>query len=335
MAANTGVKIIRDFLRESPCRKAYLLTQQKSYAHQFSKNNGLRKIPASNRHPEVRPKTAPILPTNLAQAITGHNLMESHHPERRRPTTSGKLLKRPRDPTPQRNRRPGSGSSKCPKPSRPKRPAEEIRQSEPPSTSDSNARRKQHNKQSKSPDQAQKSHKKPCKICIHEDDCQIPTQWQQLLNAAPKKEPSSNGFRYLIDEIERLRAELIQRGDMKHITFRESLQLINEIKQRIDAASDTDAFLDRLVPLQTTLLHSAADIKSRKSAPRSLRFEGGRILPSDYAAFKSHAVGRKESIFKVVGSNASRRNEKKFDEGPLRMLLPFMRGRPIQEHAKF
>ncbi|XP_058839431.1 uncharacterized protein LOC131694919 [Topomyia yanbarensis] len=328
MAANTGVKIIRDFLRESPCRKAYQLTQQKDYAHQYSKNYNLRKIPASNRHPEVRPNTAPILPTNLAQAITGHNLMESHHPERRRPTTSGKLLKRPRDPTPQRIRIKRPGSDEWKKSQRPIRPRRSVEQSDSPSTSDSNIRRRQQHKQSKSPDQCQKAGKKPCKVCVNEEVCQIPAQWQDLLNV-PKRVPSSNGFRHLIEEIERIRAELIKREDMKHISFRESLQLINEINERIDAASDTNGFLDRLIPLQTTLLHSIADIKSRKS--HSLRFEGGRILDTDYVTFKPRSGGRKEN----VGSGAVRRNEKKFDQGPLRMCLPFMRDRLTLDHAKF
>ncbi|XP_055645263.1 uncharacterized protein LOC129781715 [Toxorhynchites rutilus septentrionalis] len=221
MAANTGVKIFRDFLRESPCRMAYAMTHRQNYAKQYSKNHSLRKI--SSKSHQARPKTAPMMVSNLAQAITTNKLMEVS--SRKRPTTtiSGKK------PVPRRQEN---------EPQRTRAPCEEIRKIPSGPSSSDDVRRKQQPPQKLKPKHpAAKSSSRPCKICKSPDDCPIPEQWQKIFKINERNPPSSDGFRHLIDEIERIRSQLIVRDDMKQIRFNESLKLINEIKQQIDSVT--------------------------------------------------------------------------------------------------
>ncbi|XP_065079167.1 uncharacterized protein LOC135702095 [Ochlerotatus camptorhynchus] len=338
MAANSGVKIFRDFLRDSPCRMAYMMTQQKNFTQQYAKNHHLGKSAAQERPNASRPKTAPIPPpSNLAQAITNHNLMPESVVTPKRPRTSARLIK----PNLELMSTDGllTTTSRRPPPQKPirrpevPRPSEQIRK-RPSGSSVEDVRKRQQQQQKQS--SSSKHHdreapKRPCKICIGED-CFVPEQqqWQDLLNVTPSSSSSkSNGFRHLIGEIERIRSELTSRDGMKHIGLQQSLELINEIKQRFDsvrAASGGASYLNRLGPFQT----ADRRIKPRKSV-RSLRFEGGRIVEKDYT--KVHHRGGEE-VLKAKKSKL-KQVEKKFDEGPLRMLLPFMRGSLKAEKVRF
>lgn len=316
------------------------MTQQKNFTQQYVKNHHLRRsAPPQERPTASRPQTAPTpLPSNLAQAITSHNLMPESVVAPKRPRTSARLVKpnlelmstdgllttASRRPTQKPVRRP-----EVPQP-RPRRPLEQIRRRPTGSSvEDIRKRKQQQQKQTSSSKQHDRdSPKRPCKICIN-GECFDATQqepWQDTLNVTPSSSSAkSNGFRHLIGEIERIRSELTSRDDMKHIGLQQSLELMNEIQQRFDsvrAASGGASYLSRLEPFQT----ADRKIQPRKSV-RSLRFEGGRIVEKDYAKVNPQVLKVKKSKLKQV--------EKKFAEGPLRMMLPFMRGSLKAEKVRF
>ncbi|EAT37952.1 AAEL010114-PA [Aedes aegypti] len=337
MAANSGVKIFRDILRDSPCRMAYMMSQSKNFTQQYSKNHHLGKSIPLERPGTARPKTAPIAASSLAHAITAHNLMpETVMKQAERPTTSVRTVKPSinlictgtRKPDGKPSRRP-----EAPPRQRPRRPANQSSRKTPPaSNSKQDIRKRPHQQSSKleSPNTNRDSPKRPCKICISGEDCSVPEQWQDLLNeySTSTSSPSSDGFRHLIGEIEAIRSELVAREDMKNISLQDSLELINEIQQRINSVflsngTSEGSFLNRLEPFQTATLgvEKRSTIKARKSV-RSLHFEGGRIIEEDYTKGSRQPDGGRA----VVRKAKTKQIEKKFDEGPLRCLLPLNEG---------
>ncbi|XP_055534569.1 uncharacterized protein LOC129724015 [Wyeomyia smithii] len=314
MATNTGMKIFRDFFRDSPCRKAYMLTHQTNFGHQYVKNNSLRK---PNRQLDLRPKTAPILPSSLAQAVANHNLLDNQYPERMRPTTSGKVLKR-RDNTPLSIRRPGSGNKPL-IPSRPRKSIVDIGSRSPPTSSDNGRRKQKHPKQFKSKVQNQKSTIKPCKICIDEDDCVIENQSQNL---EKKRDHASDGFEHLVQEIDNIRFQLANREDMRQISHEESLRLINEIKRMFHA---------QMEPFNATLQPEKKKLKIKEMV-RSPRFSGGRISTEYFDLSK--IPGRVEKDFRKAKTMTKHTN-KSFEQGPLRLLLPYMKDAISEKQVRF
>lgn len=120
---------------------------------------------------------------------------------------------------------------------------------------------------------------------------------------------------------------------MKNISLQESLELINEIQQRINSVSlsaeggttaTTGSYLTRLEPAQTATVVGTGKrsiIKAKKSV-RSLRFEGGRIIEQDYN--KGNRRSQQDGEKVVIRKAKTKQIEKKFDEGPLRCLLPLV-----------
>ncbi|KXJ69162.1 hypothetical protein RP20_CCG028482 [Aedes albopictus] len=340
MAANSGVKIFRDIIRDSPCRMVY-----KNFTQQYSKNHNLGKAISLERPgTSARPKTAPIAVSPLAHAITAHNLMpevvvKPAVPER--PVTSVRTIKpslgllctgHEKSDGKSPRRRPEAPNRQRP----PRRPAEPSRKTPPASNSKQDIRKRPHQrKQLESPDANRDSSKRPCKICISDEDCAaVPEQWQDMINAQSSDASASAadaGFRHLIGEIGAIRSELVSREDMKNISLQESLELINEIQQRINsvslsaegATSASGSYLTRLEPAQTSTVGSGkrSIIKAKKSV-RSLRFEGGRIIEQDYNKGNRRQLdGEKVAVIRKV---KTKHIEKKFDEGPLRCLLPLV-----------
>ncbi|XP_062558849.1 uncharacterized protein LOC134223686 [Armigeres subalbatus] len=348
MAANSGVKIFRDFLRDSPCRMAYLMSQPKNFT---SKSQHLAKVITFERPGTARPKTAPMAASPLAHAITAHNIIEeTPKTPQKRPTTSGRILKPSLNSTGNDlscagSRKPDGKSPRHPPVAprqRPRRPSDPPRKTPSASSNKDDIRKRPHQqkKQLGSPHPGRDSPKKPCKICISGEDCAVAEQWQDLLlnaHSLSSNSKSSDGFRHLIEEIERIRSELVAREEVKNIGLEESIELINEIQHRINSLSPTrpsgDSYLNRLAPFQTAMRDSEkrATIKAKKSV-RSLRFEGGRILEQDYSKLSRQ---RADGATETVRKGKTRQIEKKFDEGPLRCLLPFVNGSLKAKQVKF
>ncbi|KAL1402128.1 hypothetical protein pipiens_006221 [Culex pipiens pipiens] len=273
MATNTGVRFVREFLRDSPSRAAYAVVQR-------SFQQKPRRIPSN----KFRPQTAPICPSNLSRAVTAHKLLDDGSSgSRRRPTTSGRPLKPARVP------------------SKPRHRPEDVRRKEPsaPASSTTSLRKRPQQRQVNNKPQSQsgKPPVKPCKIC-YEAHPAPSNRWPNLLANVPQPK---NEFRALIGKIETIREELrAQSGG--HL--RDSLQLINEIRQRMDLPA---SFLGRLEPGQTQRLTSRTELRKRKSC-KSLHFEGGRISGKDYAAAFRKDTKKAPGLVKIL---SLRKNPKK------------------------
>uniref|UniRef100_A0A1Q3FT28 Uncharacterized protein n=1 Tax=Culex tarsalis TaxID=7177 RepID=A0A1Q3FT28_CULTA len=290
MAANTGVRFVREFLHDSPSRAAYAAVQR-SYQQKP------RRIPSN----KFRPQTAPICPSSLSRAVTAHKLLEDGSSgSRRRPTTSGRPLKPAREP------------------SKPRLRPEDVRRKAPSGPASSTSLRKRPQQRQVNTSKPHKPPVKPCKICNEDHRLAPSNRWPNLLANLP---PAKNEFRALIGKVETIRAELqAQAGGQ----LRDSLQLINEIRQRMDLPG---SFLDRVEPGQTQRLTPQTDLRNRKSC-KSLHFEGGRIAGKDYAAaFKKDAKKPAVSVTKFKLSCATKPSRKQIDDGPLRKLMVPLLGR--------